>query len=197
MVRGGLAGTPLAAVDRLPILAGCSRCGLRFGGEAIDRDAIEHLRRLHERHCPGGDRSTETWLPYRAVYESRARRVLVVDDDPEVRAALRALFESKGHRVADAPDAASALAAADKEAPDVALIDIGLPGLDGCELALRLRALTRHAVPRLIAFTGYARREDRVRARAAGFDEFVVKPGDPADLEALVACAPRRGGGGG
>jgi CheY-like chemotaxis protein len=180
-------------VSQLPVVGVCSRCGLRFGGEPADRDAIEHLRGLHERHCAGGDRSTETWLPFRAVYESRARRVLVVDDDPEIRAALRALLESRGHQVSDVPDAPAALALVSKETPDVALIDIALPGVDGYELARRLRALTRHAVPRLIAFTGYGRREDRARASAAGFDEFVVKPGDPQEIEALVAGAPRRG----
>ena len=179
-------------MSRLPILGTCARCGLRLGGQAADRAAVAELVGLHERHCAGGDRSAETWLPFRAVYESRARRVLLVDDDPEIRVALRALLESRGHRVTDAPDAETALTAASAETPDVAVIDIGLPGLDGYELAYRLRALTRHAVPRLIAFTGYGRPEDRARARRAGFDEFLLKPGDPAEIEALVACAPRR-----
>jgi PleD family two-component response regulator len=104
-------------VSQLPVVGVCSRCGLRFGGEPADRDAIEHLRGLHERHCAGGDRSTETWLPFRAVYESRARRVLVVDDDPEIRAALRALLESRGHQVSDVPDAPAALALVSTETP--------------------------------------------------------------------------------
>jgi len=179
-------------VSRLPILGNCTRCGLRFGGQAADHGAVDELVRLHERHCAGDDRSAETWLPFRAVYESRARRVLLVDDDVEIRIAMRALLESRGHRVTAVADAETALAAASTEAPDVAVIDIGLPGLDGYELAERLRALTRHAIPRLIAFTGYGRQEDRVRARRAGFDEFVLKPGDPSEIEALVACAPRR-----
>jgi len=179
-------------VSRLPILGTCARCGLRFGGQAGDRAAVAELVGLHERHCAGDDRSAETWFPFRAVYESRARRVLLVDDDAEVRVALRALLESRGHRVADAADAETALAAASAEPPDVAVIDIGLPGLDGYELAHRLRALTRQAVPRLIAFTGYGRPEDRARAGRAGFDAFVLKPGDPAEIEALIAGAPRR-----
>src|SRR4029077_17818680 len=100
---------------------------------------------------------------------------------------LRAFLESHGHRVASAADAATALAAAAAEAPDVALIDIALPDLDGCELAARLRALGQQAVPHLIAFTGFGTPRDRERARAAGFDEFVLKPGEPSSIEALVA----------
>ena len=216
-------------MSRLPILGTCARCGLHFGGQAGDRAAVAELVGLHERHCAGDDRSAETWFPFRAVYESRARRVLLVDDDLEVRVALRALLESRGHRVTVygngeshvicelkwryrhtqwpiADGVAAQLKNADHTAwavhdaarsADVihlndAVIDIGLPGLDGYELAYRLRALTRHAVPRLIAFTGYGRQEDRARARRAGFDEFVLKPGEPAEIEALVACAPRR-----
>ena len=179
-------------LGRRPVLGACSRCGLGFGGDAADRDAVERLLRLHEIHCAGCDRAGETWIPYRAVYESRARRVLVVDDDPEVRIALRVLLESRGHEVADAADADAALVVATERAPDVALIDIGLPGTDGYQLAVRLRALVREAVPRLIAFTGYGTVEDRARARAAGFDDFLVKPAEPADIEALVSGAPRR-----
>src|SRR5262249_23671705 len=175
--RAGPAGTLLASVSQLPIVGVCSKCGLRFGGEPADRDPIEHLRGLHERHCAGDDRSGETWLPFRAVYESRARRVLVVDDDPEIRAALRALLESRGHRVSDAADAPTALAVVSEETPDVAVIDIALPGLDGYELARRLRALTRDAVPRLIAVTGYGRRADPARAPAAGLPQVRVTPG--------------------
>ena len=148
--------------------------------------------RLHVRYCAGGDRSDETWVPYREVYAERARHVLVVDDDPDVRAALRMLLQAVGHRVDEASEARSALALVVERTPEVVFVDINLPGMNGYELARRIREQLGPATPRLIALTGYGRPEDRRRAREAGFDEFLLKPADADEIEGLIAGAPRR-----
>jgi CheY-like chemotaxis protein len=177
-------------VHQFPTLGACWVCGLRFAGDPADRDAVEGVIALHARYCAGGERSGEVWLPLRAVYESRARHVVIVDDDPEVRIALHMLLETAGHRVDDAGDAAEALALCAAHVPDVVVVDINLPDADGYELAARIRERTAGATPRMIALTGYGGLEDRERARDVGFHEFLVKPADAVDLEALVATSP-------
>jgi CheY-like chemotaxis protein len=101
---------------------------------------------------------------------------------------LADLLAACGHEVRTAKDAASALAVVGSYQPEVALLDIGLPVMDGYALAQRLRALLGPKTPRLIALTGYGQRDDRERARRAGFDEHLVKPID-ADrlLQTIVA----------
>jgi CheY-like chemotaxis protein len=177
-------------VHPFPTLGACWVCGLRFAGDPVDRAAVDVVRALHARHCAGGERSGEVWLPLRAVYESRVRRVVIVDDDPEIRIALRMLLESAGHRVEEAGDGAEALALCAARPPDVLVVDINLPDADGFDVAARIRERTRGATPRMIALTGYGGRDDRERARDVGFHEFLVKPADAIDLEALVATAP-------
>jgi signal transduction histidine kinase len=111
-----------------------------------------------------------------------ARRILVVEDNPDAREALALLLESLGHRVEQAGDGLTGLEAARANPPDVALIDVGLPGIDGYTLAREIRATPRCAAVRLIALTGYSRSKDRERGREAGFDAYLVKPVDPAQL---------------
>ena len=108
-----------------------------------------------------------------------ARRVLVVDDNTDAAAMLGAFLELHGHTVLIAHDALAALTAAGEAVPDVALLDIGLPGMDGYELARRLREgdATRHV--RLVALTGWGQDGDRARAREAGFDVHLTKPAEP------------------
>ncbi len=108
-----------------------------------------------------------------------ARRVLVVDDNTDAAAMLGAFLELHGHTVLIAHDARAALTAAGEAVPDVALLDIGLPGMDGYELARRLREgdATRHV--RLVALTGWGQDGDRARAREAGFDAHLTKPAEP------------------
>ncbi len=110
------------------------------------------------------------------------RRVLVVEDSPDSAEAMRMLLAEYGHQVATVDDGAKAIAMAKAFRPDVMLLDIGLPGIDGYELARRLRAFaeTRHV--RLIAVTGYGQPSDRARAVEAGFDDYLVKPVDPRQL---------------
>src|SRR5690606_30340798 len=101
-------------------------------------------------------------------------RVLLVEDNADTRAGLRALLEGAGHETHEAEDGASGLAAALALAPDVVVLDIGLPGLDGYEVARRLRT----ALPAvgLVALTGYGHEADKTKAALAGFDAHLLKP---------------------
>jgi len=117
------------------------------------------------------------------------RRILVVEDNDDAREMMRHLLLLAGHAVRDARDGAVGLAMALEVPPDVAIIDVGLPGLDGFEVARRLRADPRGRAVTLIALTGYGQHEARARALAAGFDAFLVKPLLTDDLERILTGA--------
>jgi signal transduction histidine kinase/ActR/RegA family two-component response regulator len=118
-------------------------------------------------------------------------RVLLVEDNVDAADSLTILLELLGHDVRVAYDGLAALDAVRAGVPDVVLLDIGLPGLDGYEVARRIRGLAGAERVVLIALTGYGRDEDRARTQAAGFDLHLVKPVDPDALEGVVArCAP-------
>lgn len=112
-------------------------------------------------------------------------RVLVVDDNVDAADALATVLELDGHSVVKAHDAKDALVCARNERLDAMLLDIGLPGIDGYELARRIRALPEmNAV--LIAVSGYGQPEARRRATEAGFDHYLVKPVDFDALRSIV-----------
>jgi len=112
-----------------------------------------------------------------------SRRVLLVDDNHDSREMYRAVLRANGHLVREAANAEKALALLDEEAPDVAFIDIGLPGgMDGYELARRIRSHPMGRDVRLVALTGYGFPEDRQQSRQAGFACHLVKPVDPDTL---------------
>ncbi|HMC15949.1 MAG TPA: ATP-binding protein [Albitalea sp.] len=115
-------------------------------------------------------------LPAMPAPQRRGGRILLVDDNRDALEMLGALLRDAGHEVHDAADGPGALARLDEFVPDLALLDIGLPGMDGYELASRLRADPRCPAIRLVALTGYGRQPDRERALAARFDEHLVKP---------------------
>jgi len=122
------------------------------------------------------------------------RSILIVEDNVDARDALRMLLELDGHTVEAVEEGQQALEVARAKDPDIALVDIGLPGIDGYEIARRVRARdTRRPV--LIALTGYGQPEDRRRATDAGFDDMLVKPVDPTALTNLIATLeiPGRG----
>lgn len=110
------------------------------------------------------------------------RRVLVVDDDADAADSVAMLLRLNGHEVDVAYSALAGLEAASRTVPDVILLDIGLPRMNGYEMARRLRSNQALRATRLLALSGFGRAEDRERSRAAGFDEHLVKP---ASLEAL------------
>lgn len=115
------------------------------------------------------------------------RRILVADDNHDSAESLGMLLEMAGHEVRLAYDGQEALDAAGLFLPDIMLLDIGLPKLDGFEVAARLRQDRRHDSMMLVAVTGYGTDSDRERARAAGFDHHLVKPVDPKALRDLIA----------
>jgi two-component system CheB/CheR fusion protein len=115
-------------------------------------------------------------------------RVLVVDDNADAADSLAMLLRTDGHKVEVAYDGAAALEAARAQQPEVVFLDIGLPILNGYEVAKRLHQ--RQDVPRplVVALTGYGQEEDRRQAAAAGFDRYLVKPVDPTELTGLLAA---------
>jgi len=116
--------------------------------------------------------------------------VLVVDDNVDAASLLSDLLELRGYTTRVAHDAPQALALANDFIPDVALLDIGLPAMDGYELARRLRALPGWSNVRLLAVTGYGQSSDRQRSKEAGFDHHLVKPIDVESLQRLLPREP-------
>jgi PAS domain S-box-containing protein len=125
------------------------------------------------------------------VATRRSLVVLVIEDNTDAREMLHAWLEELGHRVYTARDGLDGLELARALKPDVALIDIGLPGLDGYQVAENLRAGADAHQPLLVAITGYGRPEDSARAREAGFDAHLVKPVQPEQLARLIQEPPR------
>jgi two-component system CheB/CheR fusion protein len=124
--------------------------------------------------------------PARASTPTRLR-VLIADDNRDAAESLARLLEMSGHEVNVVTNGAAAIAQAASTRPDVVLLDIGMPGLDGYEVARRLRALRRSEPLRIIAVTGWGQEADRTRSREAGFDVHLVKPVDPGLLTSVIA----------
>ena len=120
---------------------------------------------------------------------AHALKVLVVDDNVDAAQVLAMYVGAAGHEVAVEHDPFAALARAGTFAPDACLLDIGLPGMDGHELARRLRALPATFGALLVAVTGYGQAQDREASRSAGFDHHLVKPVDMGELERILAAA--------
>jgi CheY-like chemotaxis protein len=111
--------------------------------------------------------------------------VLVVDDNPDAAESVAVFLRLEGHEVRTVNDGVQALASAQVFAPHAAVIDIGLPGMNGYEVARRLRQMPE-APGLLIALTGYGQTEDRARAKEAGFHHHFVKPADPRGIQATI-----------
>ena len=114
-------------------------------------------------------------------------RVLVVDDNIDAADALTIQLEGSGHATRTVYQGADALAAADEFAPEVVFCDIGMPGMDGHQVASRLRADQRHARTVLVALTGWGTEDDKRKSQRAGFDFHLVKPVSVDAVEALLA----------
>jgi CheY-like chemotaxis protein len=119
-------------------------------------------------------------------------RVLVVDDNTDTAASLALLLTESGHDVRTAPDGPTALEAALNYRPDVALLDIGLPGLDGYEVAKRMRQQPVLQNVVLVAVTGYGKESDRQRTQEAGFDHHLVKPAHFEKVQELLASVSEK-----
>ena len=114
------------------------------------------------------------------------KRILVVDDNADAAESIAVLMGIEGHDVKTVTDAMQALTCLDAFAPQVAIIDIGLPGMNGYELAAGIRANRKLPKPLLIALTGYGQAEDFDRSRDAGFDHHFVKPADFRAIQAAI-----------
>jgi signal transduction histidine kinase/CheY-like chemotaxis protein len=174
------------------------------GGLGVGLAIVKAIVELHEgsvqAHSPGPGAGTEVSvrLPLAPAQNipppteeapsrpNRHYRILVVEDNADARETLRLLLELEGHRVELASDGQIGLEMAIRTHPDVALIDLGLPGLNGYDLARRLRAAPGGTDIRLIAVTGYSQPQDRRRASEAGFESFLVKPVNRRALEGAI-----------
>ena len=117
---------------------------------------------------------------------TRKRRLLVVDDNRDAAESMSMLLEMWGHEVAFVYDGPSALETAEQWQPEAVFLDIGLPGMDGYEVAERMRALPHAKSAVLIAITGYGQDDDRLRSQRAGIDHHLVKPVAPDALRSLI-----------
>jgi CheY-like chemotaxis protein len=115
-------------------------------------------------------------------------RVLVAEDIPDAAEMMRLMIECMGHDVRIAADGIEAVAIAQDFDPQIALLDIGMPRMDGYEAARRIRAAMGGRII-LVALTGFGQEEDQRRAYEAGFDRHVTKPAEPDVLESLIASA--------
>jgi PAS domain S-box-containing protein len=127
---------------------------------------------------------------------SAARQVLIVDDNRDAAESLRMLLELDGHSVATAFSGRSALEKAARLAPEIVILDIGMPDLGGCDVARAIRADAGLPQPLLVALTGREREQDLKDLRAAGFDRHLVKPVDPLALSRIVGAGGERPGAG-
>ena len=177
--HGGL-GIGLTLVHRLVKLHGGS-VEARSAGLGRGSEFIVHLPILASPVAT----AKATALP---AVKDTPRRMLIVDDNEDSARSMATLQRLRGHETRIAFTGPDAVAAAAEFLPNVVLLDIGLPGMDGCEVATRLRAMPALAGAFLVAMSGYGSPEDIARAKAAGCDEYLVKP---ADLDLLRAWMRR------
>ncbi len=145
-------------------------------GTGLGSEFVVHLPLPPNSPMPGTDTQTQANEP------ARARRILVVDDNRDAADSLSLLLRVLGHQVSTAYDGPSALERSREAGPEVVLLDIGLPGMDGYEVARRLRSDFDSNALLIVAMTGYGQEADRHRAIGAGFDVHLVKP---VELEVL------------
>ena len=117
---------------------------------------------------------------------STTRRVVVIDDNADIRESLQILLAMWGHEVAMAAEGRAGVDLVVRDRPDVALIDVGLPGMDGYDVAREIRQSLPNGATKLIAVTGYGQPPDRELARQAGFDMHLLKPISPEVLQRLL-----------
>jgi CheY-like chemotaxis protein len=182
--QGGM-GLGLTLVKRLVELHG-GRVEARSEGPGKGSEFMVRLPLLEKAsELPGRAGMDKPTVPKSSL------RVLIVDDNVDARESLGMLLRVLGHDVRTAHDGQDGLAEAEAFRPDIALVDIGLPKLDGYEVSRRIREQPWGEAMVLIALTGWGRDEDRGRSRDAGFDDHLFKPVDPNALMRLLAGLPK------
>jgi PAS domain S-box-containing protein len=179
---GGL-GIGLSVVKRLTELHG-GTVEARSAGERLGSEFVVRLPALDAPAAQAGLPAAATAAP---------RRILVVDDNRDAVDALAMMLRLGGNDVEIAYEGMAALVTAQSFAPDAVVLDIGLPGIDGYEVARRLRVRPETAKALIVAVTGYGQKEDRERSRAAGFDHHLVKPIESDALLTLLGGQGRAG----
>jgi signal transduction histidine kinase len=185
------------------------------GGLGIGLSLVRHLVELHqgrvEAHSAGAGKGATfkvvlpcinavsaeppiAVVPQAGQKAERVCRIMVVDDNIDAAESVAMYLRLEGHEVKVVTDAHHAISSATVFAPQVAVLDIGLPELDGYYLARRLRQQQSGGELTLIALTGYGQKEDRERALEAGFDHFFVKPTDPREIQAAISRGTASGG---
>jgi CheY-like chemotaxis protein len=177
---GGL-GVGLTVVQRLIELHGGT---VRAKSDGLGRGSEFEVRLP----LTGDSPSSSTTVPGAATV---SRRIVIVEDGSDNREILRSLLELSGHQVTTAADGQAGLEAIVAVRPEVALVDIGLPLIDGHEIARRIRGAPEYDDVYLVALTGYGRPEDRRAALDAGFDEHLVKPVDFDELANILTYRDR------
>jgi CheY-like chemotaxis protein len=181
--------------------------GRAQGGLGIGLVLVKRLAEMHGRsigaHSDGVNMGSTFTMPFplaegsgpvpdvttpaSSAVPSPGRRILVVDDNVDGAETLAMLLSLSGYDTRTAFDGLSALAAAAEFLPHVVFLDIGLPGMNGYEVARRLRADTRLEAARLIALTGWGSEDDQRKSKDAGFDAHLTKPVEPAAVDEVLA----------
>jgi CheY-like chemotaxis protein len=141
--------------------------------------------------APAERAGTPTERPSHPTLVAAARRIIVVDDNGDAAETLAALLALDGHQVRTANSGAAALALTQVFTPEIAFVDIGMPGMNGYEVARRIRGDARLGAATLVAVTGWGQAEDRRLSREAGFDHHLTKPVEADDVRRLVAGLSR------
>jgi len=184
--RGGL-GLGLTIVRTLIELHGGS-VSAKSEGHGTGSEFTLRLPRASEPDGKSDPRAAAIAPPRK---KADSRRILVVDDNTDAAELLANALEFLGHETRTAHDGPSALAEVRHFTPDLAVLDIGLPVMDGYELGRRLREIPHLSALRLIALTGYGQASDRKRSADAGFDFHMVKPVELSQLEAIIDSSPK------